>query len=481
MRPRDRMQIATPSRRDFLYRGGMGLGSVALSAMLAADEAHASTEASSGPLAPKPPHHAAKAKHCIFLLMEGGPSHIDTFDPKPKLQQLHMTRFQKERSKFEANMNTGERYYVQSPFEFQRAGKLGIEVNKLLPHFAEVVDDCCFYRGLKAESVNHPTALYHLNTGTQFGGDPAVGAWTSYGLGTENQNLPAFVVLPDIAFPQGGAANWSAGYLPAHYQGTPLRPQGAPILDMAPPPGVSAQQQRANLDFVNELNRLHRQQHPNHADLAARIQSYELAFRMQAEMPGVVDLSKESPETLEMYGIGGPDKDADSLGRRCLLARRLVENGVRFVQVIAMGWDSHDYIEKAHGARLRAIDKPISGLMKDLKRTGLLDETLVVWSGEFGRSPDNGIRRGSPAWGRDHNASAMAVWMAGGGAKAGSIVGATDEVGGEAVEVVHPLKDFHVTMLHLLGLDDNKLRYFHAGREKQLSQVGGEVIRELLA
>jgi hypothetical protein len=470
------MTAASLNRREFLYNAGMGLGTVALSALLAADQARAA-----GPLSPRPAHHAARAKSCIFLLMEGGPSHIDTFDPKPKLESLHMTKFQKERSKFEANMNTGERYYVKSPFEFRRAGKVGIGINTLLDSFADVVDDICFYRGLKAESVNHPTALYHLNTGTQFGGDPAVGAWVSYGLGTPNQNLPAFVVLPDVAYPQGGAANWSSGYLPPYYQGTPLRPEGAPILDMAPPPGVTPERQRANLDFLNELNRMHQRRHAAHQDLAARIESYELAFRMQAEMPGVVDWSSERPQTLEMYGIGGKDHEADALGRRCLLARRLVENGVRFVQVIAMGWDSHDFIDKAHGARLRAIDKPVSGLLKDLKRTGLLDQTLVVWAGEFGRSPDNGIRRGSEAWGRDHNANAMTVWLAGGGSKAGHIIGATDEVGGSAVEVVHPIKNFHVTLLHLLGLDDAKLRFFHAGREKQLSQTGGEVIRDLIA
>lgn len=462
------MRIARPSRREFVFGSGMGLGSVALSAMLA--------ERAQGAA-----HHAAKAKHCIFLLMEGGPSHIDTFDPKPKLEQIHMTRFQKERNKFEANMNTGERYYVKSPFTFQRAGKMGIEINSLLPNFAEVVDDVCFYRGLKGDSVNHPTALYHLNTGNQFGGDPAVGAWVSYGLGTSNKNLPSFIVLPDVAFPQGGAANWSNGYLPAQHQGTPLRPEGAPILDMTPPAGVTGERQQANLKLLNELNALHQSRHPEHADLAARIESYELAFRMQAEMPGIVDLGKESKETLEMYGIGGKNKDAEALGRRCLLARRLIQNGVRFVQVIAMGWDSHDYIDKAHASRLAAIDKPVSALLKDLKRTGLLDETLVVWAGEFGRSPDNGIRRGSTTWGRDHNANAMSVWLAGGGVKAGHIVGATDEVGGSAVEVVHPIRDLHVTLLHLLGLDDSKLRYFHAGREKQLSQIGGQVIRDVLA
>jgi hypothetical protein len=460
----------TINRRELLFGSGMGLGAIALHAMSA-----------QSPLAPKPQHHPAKAKNCIFLLMEGGPSHIDTFDPKPKLEQFHMTRFQKERSKFEANMNTGERYYVKSPFEFKRAGKLGIDVNTLLPNFAQVVDDICFYRGMKVESVNHPTALYHLNTGNQFGGDPAIGSWVSYGLGTLNQNLPSFVVLPDVAYPQGGAANWTSGYLPAYFQGTPLRPEGAPILDMAPPKTVTAQQQAANLAFLKELNQHHLAQHPEHADLAARIESYELAFRMQSEMPNVVDIDKESRATLEMYGIGGPDRDADALGRRCLLARRLVQNGVRFVQVIAMGWDSHDYIEKAHGSRLRAIDKPVSGLLKDLKRSGLLEETLVVWAGEFGRTPDNGIRRGSTSWGRDHNPNAMCAWVAGGGVKAGSIVGATDDVGGSAVETVHHLRDFHVTLLHLLGLDDAKLRYFHAGREKQLSQVGGQVIPELLA
>ena len=464
------MRTASISRRELLFGSGMGLGAVALSAL----------EAEGGVLRPKAPHHAAKAKRCIFLLMEGGPSHIDTFDPKPKLEQLHMTRFQKERNKFEANMNTGERYYVKSPFEFRRAGKMGMEINSLLESFSDVVDDVCFYRGLKADSVNHPTALYHLNTGNQFGGDPSLGAWTSYGLGTVNQNLPSFMVLPDVAYPQGGAANWSNGFLPAYYQGTPLRPGGAPVLDMTPPPGVTKPRQEANLGFWKELNELHKGRHPEHEELVARMESYELAFRMQAEMPGVVDLSKESAATLAMYGIGGANKDADALGRRCLLARRLVESGVRFVQVIAMGWDSHDYIDKAHGSRLRAIDKPVSGLLKDLKRRGMLEDTLVVWAGEFGRSPDNGIRRGSAAWGRDHNANAMSMWMAGGGVKAGAIVGATDEVGGMAVEVVHPLRDLHVTMLHLLGLDDAKLRYLHAGREKQLSQVGGQVIRELL-
>ena len=466
---------ATPSRREFLYHSSMGLGSIALLALLHRESARA------GVLAPRQGHHRAKAKNCIFLLMEGGPSHIDTFDPKAKLAELHMTEFVKERNKFEASMNTGKRYFVRSPFEFRRAGNLGIEINAKLRDFADCVDDVCFYRGLQAESVNHPTALYHINTGNRFGGDPAVGSWVTYGLGTENENLPGFVVLPDHAYPQGGAANWSNGFLPAHYQGTPLRSQGAPVLDMQPPDYVTDFQQRKILEFLGQLNRAHAQRHPRHDELSARIESYELAFRMQAEMPEAIDIESETEATRGLYGVGADDPEVDSIGRRCLLARRLVERGVRFVQVIVSGWDSHDYIEKAHGSRIDAIDRPIAGLLKDLKRTGLLEETLVVWAGEFGRSPDNGIRGGGTAWGRDHNAPAMAFWMAGGDAPRGEIVGATDETGRTAVEVVHPIKNMHTTLLHLLGLDDAKLTYFAQGRDKQLSQTGGELINELIA
>ena len=472
---RNRFLPVTPSRKEFLYSLGAGLGLAALTAITQQEQLRA------GVLSPKPGHHPAKAKRCIFLLMEGGPSHIDTIDPKPRLGDLHMTEFAKEKNKFEASMNTGKRYYVKSPFKFNRAGQLGIEINTLFESFSDCVDNVCFYRGLQATSVNHPTALYHLNTGNRFGGDPAIGSWAAYGLGTENENLPAFIVLPDVAYPQGGAANWSNGFLPAHYQGTPLRAQGAPVLDMTPPDYVTEYQQRANLDLLGKLNRKHEQRHPGHEELAARIESYELAFRMQAEMPDAIDIESEDAATRALYGIGGDNKDADSIGRRCLLARRLVERGVRFVQVIAGGWDSHDYIEKAHGARMRAVDKPIGGLLKDLERRGLLEDTLVVWSGEFGRSPDNGIRGADKAWGRDHNATAMACWMAGGGAPRGKIVGATDETGREAVEVAHPLKNFHVTLLHLLGLDDARLTYFAQGRDKQLSQTGGELIPELIA
>jgi hypothetical protein len=460
-------------RRGFLYQLGSGLGGVALSSLLARDEARA------GALAPRPTHHPSRAKSCIFLLMEGGPSHIDTFDPKPKLQQLHMTEFVRKGDKFASAMESGQRYYVASPFRFRKAGQSGLELCEHWEHLADCVDDLCLYRGAVAESTNHPTALYHLNTGNKFGGDPALGSWATYGLGTENEDLPAFVVLPDLTYPQGGAANWSNGFLPAHYQGTALRSAGAPLLDLNPPDGVDLDHQRRNLDLLGALNRDHMAGRPLHDALAARVEAYELAFRMQAEVPRIIDPDRETTETKALYGIG--EEETDGFGRRCLLARRLVEAGVRFVQVYAGGWDSHDYIANAHRNRMRTVDRPIAGLLKDLKRRGLLDETLVVWGGEFGRSPDNGIRAGGKQYGRDHNARAMAFWLAGPGVKAGHVVGATDEIGQAAVEVARPLKDLHVTLLHLLGLDDNRLTYFHAGRYKQLSQVGGRVIRELLA
>jgi hypothetical protein len=461
-------------RRDFLYGLGATLGTVAFNAMLRAESTGAT-----GPLAPKPPQHRARAKACIFLFMEGGPSHIDTFDPKPKLADLHMKAFARDGDRFASAMASGKRYYVKSPFGFRQVGNAGLWMCEEFRRLPAVADQLCVYRGCQAQSIDHPTACYHMNTGNRFGGDPAIGAWTTYGLGTLNQNLPAFVVLPEGAFPQGGAANWSNGFLPAHFQGTPLRPSGSPILDLKPPAGVTRDAQRANLDLLAELNANDQRHHPHHADLAARMEAYELAFRMQTEVPDVVDISNEPEQTREMYGIGRPE--TDSFGRRCLLARKLVQSGVRFVQIFEGGWDSHDYIQRAHAARIRSIDKPMTALIADLHRLGLLDETLVVWSGEFGRSPDNGVRGGDTVAGRDHNAKAMSIVLAGGGARGGSVVGSTDDLGASAVDVVHPIKDLHVTLLHLLGLEDDKLRYFHEGRYKQLSQFGGQVINELIA
>ena len=445
---------ASLTRREFLYGLGASVGAVAFSSLLGCEAAPEAGRAAAGPLAARPAMRRPRAKACIFLTMEGGPSHIDTFDPKPKLRDLHLTQFVREGEQLSA-MASGRRYIVGSPFETRRVGDSGADLCAPFVHLAGVADEICFYRGAQAESVNHPTAMYHLNTGNRFGGDPAIGSWVTYGLGSLSENLPAFIVLPEVAYPQGGAANWSNGFLPAHYQGTPLRPTGSPILNIEPPPGVSRYHQRESLDLLHTFNETHREAHPEHDELAARMENYELAFRMQAEVP-------------ELMNLMGED------------ARTQVEQGVRFVQVYSGGWDSHDYLERAHGRLIRSIDKPIAGLITDLKRRGMLDETLIVWGGEFGRSPDNGIRDGGVAYGRDHNAAAMALWFAGGGVKAGHTIGATDELGETAVEVVHPLRDVHVTLLHLLGLDDNRLTYFHGGRYKQLSQFGGEVIEPVL-
>jgi hypothetical protein len=423
-------------------------------------------------------HHGAKAKRCIFLMMEGGPSHIDTFDPKPELTKRHLQAFTRS-GEAESAMSSGKRYFVKSPFEFLKAGQCGADISSRWVHLKEMIDEICFYRGAQVESVNHPTACYQLNTGNQFGGDPAVGSWVTYGLGSLNENLPGFVVLPRTSYPQGGAGNWANGFLPAKYQGTPLRPQGSPILDLTPAAGDPRPRQRENLDLLAMLNRHHFDARGQRSDLSARMESHELAYKMQTEVPGVIDIEGESQATLDAYGIGSGNTDA--FGRKCLLARRLVEKGVRFVQAYAGNWDSHDYIEKAHGSLIQSVDQPIAALLRDLKQRDMLKDTLVVWCGEFGRTPDNGLRGGGKSYGRDHNAKAMTMWFAGGGTAGGRTVGATDELGGTAVECVHHIRDVHVTLLHLLGLDDNKLTYYHAGRHKQLSQFGGEVISELLA
>ncbi len=465
------------SRREFLYGLGAGLGSVAMTALMADELAAATSESAASPLKPRSGHLPAKAENCIFLMMEGGPSHIDTFDPKPELAKRHLQKFVRSGQEKSA-MESGTRYYVRSPFEFVKAGESGADMAANWSHLAGVADELCFFRGCQVDSVNHPTAMYQMNCGNRFGGDPGIGAWVTYGLGSMNQDLPGFIVLPEVSYPQGGAANWSNGYLPAHFQGTPLRPKGSPILDLKPPRGVTTEHQRANLDLLNRLNRRHFADHPWHDELTARMTNYELAFRMQMQVPEVLDLSREDEKTQRRYGL---DQDSTSaFGRKCLLARKLVEKGVRFVQLYHGSWDSHDYISRAHGNLVESVDQPIAALIADLKERGLLESTLIVWCGEFGRTPDNGIRGGT-AYGRDHNPNAMTIWMAGGGCKAGHTIGATDELGMSAVEEVHHVRDFHVTLLRLLGLDDNKLTFYHAGRFKQLSQFGGKVIEPLIA
>jgi len=429
--------LHAPTRREFVYGLGTSLGSVALTSLLAAEE--------KTPLAPKSQMVPAKAKNCIFLMMEGGPSHIDCFDPKPALEKLHLKEFVRE-GKMKSAMESGKRYYVKSPFAFAQHGQSGAWMSQPWQHLAKVADDLCFYRGCQVDSVN--------------------------------QDLPGFIVLPEISYPQGGSANWGNGYLPAHFQGTALRSKGSPILDLQPPQGITAEHQRANLDLLGKLNAKHAEDHPGHDELKARMNNYELAFRMQMQVPEVIDLEKEDAKTKELYGIGNDATDA--FGRKCLLARKLVEKGVRFVQLYNGTWDSHDYIERAHGNLIRGVDQPIAALITDLKQRGLLDDTLIVWCGEFGRTPDNGVRGGT-AYGRDHNTKAMTIWMAGGGCKAGHSIGSTDDRGMEAIEDVHHVRDLHVTLLRLLGLDDNKLTFYHGGRFKQLSQIGGQVIEKLIA
>ena len=457
-------------RREFLLGLGSSLGALALT------DLQAKENNATNPLSPKPAHHLPKAKAVIMLFMEGGPSQADTFDPKPKLNELHL-----KESKLTQAIEGGKRFYVGSPFKSRKVGNAGIEMSEPWQFLAdaEVADELCVYRGCQADSLNHPEALLHINTGSRLGGDPGFGSWVAYGLGSENQNLPGYVVMTELALPQAGPANWTNGFLPAHYQGTRLRSTGSPVLDLHPPKYKSREHQRKSLDTLAMLNHRHAKLHPEHDELQARTESYELAFRMQMSVPGIVNIASEPKHLQEAYGLNR--KETAAFGRQCLMARRMVEQGVRFVQIFSGGWDSHDYLERGHGSRIRSVDQPIAALIKDLKARGLLDETLVIWTGEFGRTPDNNYRGGVTALGRGHNIAAMNMWFAGGGVKRGAVVGGTDEIAAKAVEVVHPIRDVHVTLLHLLGLDDNKLTYYHGGRFKQLSQFGGEVISEILA
>ncbi|MCP5556118.1 MAG: DUF1501 domain-containing protein [Verrucomicrobiaceae bacterium] len=458
------------TRRQMFHGLGASLGSLAFTDLLAKEGI-----AAPSPLAPKNPMLPAKAKNVIMLFMEGGPGHMDTFDPKPMLTKLH-----KKESKLAAGQETGFKFFVGSPFQFNKVGQNGIEMCDQWKHLADpyVADELCNYRGCQAESLNHPEALYHMNTGSRLGADPAIGSWVTYGLGTVNQNLPGYVVMTELAYPQGGAGNWSNGFLPANYQGTRLRPEGSPILDLNAQSFKTREHQRRFLDEMAFLNEQHAAKHPEHKELAARMETYELAYRMQTEVPELVDIQGETEATREMYGLN--EKHTATFGRQCLLARKMVEKGVRFVQVFSGGWDSHDYLERAHSERIRSVDKPMSALIRDLKQRGMLQDTLVIWCGEFGRTPDNNKRGGVYSLGRGHNNKAMTMLLAGGGVKPG-IVGSTDDLGLKAVETVHPIRDLHVTLLNLLGLDDNKLTYYHAGRYKQLSQFGGQVIKELIA
>ncbi len=475
------MNSAEYARRRFLYQSLTGVGGLALMDLMNRD-LQASTIGES-PLLPRKPHHDPKAKSCIFLSMLGGVSQMDTFDPKPALEKFDNTvmDWSKEKNTDQPNLFAKPRLILKSPFEFKKYGQCGRDVSTLFPHVAECVDDLAFVRSIQTENGNHPAAVFLMNTGIVIPGKPSVGSWVTYGLGTENQNLPAFVVLPDFrSIPFSGSQQWGPGFLPASYQGTVLRWKGDPILNLKPPADVSQKTQEAEMDLLRAYNQEFSAKHQHHPDLQGRIDSYELAYRMQAEVPGALDLDGESQETLEMYGLNDPV--TESFGKRCLMARKLVEKGVRFVQLYtpSQSWDGHTGILKNHTKNAAETDKPTAALIKDLKRRGLLDSTLLVWMGEFGRTPDNPADMRDNA-GRDHNTRAMTIWFAGGGVKAGTITGATDELGFKAVENIYRMRDVHATVLHLMGLNDMRLTYYSAGRNQRLTDTGGEIIKEVLA
>lgn len=458
------------SRRELLCQGGAGFGALALAYLLGAN--NNSVWAESGA-----PHRVAQAKNIIFLFMEGGPSHIDTFDPKPELQKLAGQPLPNSFKPVILAMGEQNPPLMASQRKWKRHGESGLWVSDWLPHTAECIDDLCVIRSCWSDAINHSGGVCQMNTGSVFGGRPSLGSWVSYGLGTENQNLPAFVVLEDNAGTViNGPRNWGAGFMPAVYQGTPLSSGKEPIRFLANPTGVSDDRQRAKLDFINRMNREHYAERREQTELDARIKSYELAFRMQAEAPEAVDLASETAETNQLYGID--QKETAAFGRMCLLSRRLVERGVRFVQLYhgaGSKWDAHANIEKNHSGLCKASDKPVAGLLKDLKRRGLLESTLVVWGGEFGRTPMS--EKGN---GRDHNPTGFTMWLAGGGVKGGQTIGATDEIGLHANENRLHIHDFHATLLHLLGVDHMRLQYLHKGRPERPTLNEGEPCLKVL-
>jgi hypothetical protein len=425
----------------------------------------------------KTPHFPPRAERVIFLFMSGGPSHVDLFDPKPDLVRLAGQPIPDSFGSFKTRRAVAKNKLLPPVREFKPRGQCGMEISDFLPHIAQCADDICLLRGCYGDSVTHPESVYLMNTGTILMGKPSLGAWVSYGLGTENENMPAFVVMPDPAgWVKGGAPAWGNGFLPAAYQGTILRGGESPILNLKTPEGVTAEQQRETVSLINQLNR---ESLPMEGDseLSARIASYELAFRMQSHAPEVVDVSSETAATRKLYGLDR--KHTSEFGLRCLFARRMIERGVRFVQLYCgdtNGWDGHSDVEGNHAKLCAASDLPVAGLLKDLKSRGLLDSTLVIWGGEFGRMP---MSEGSD--GRDHNPHGFSMWLAGGGVKGGQVIGATDAVGLRAVEERTHTHDLHATILHLLGFDHTKLTYPHNGRNERLTDVAGEVIEKALA
>jgi hypothetical protein len=469
------------SRREFLFDSCGGIAGLGLMSLLDQENLLAGNcSAVPGAKPVKKPHFSPRAKSVISLFMSGGVSHLDTFDPKPALNKF---AGQPLTGKGEVVVRQGHPGpLMPSPFQFRKYGESGLDVSEIFPRIASHADELAVLRSVVSKSNDHVQAHYALASGMIRMGYPSVGSWVTYGLGSESQSLPAFVVLYDAhGGPFGGPSNWSAGFMPAAYQGTVFRPSGAPIVDLAPPQSINTEDQRARLSLLDKLNRIDLERNPGNSELAARIESYELAYRMQGCAPEVVDLGSESDATRKMYGLDNPV--TEPFGRQCLMARRMVERGVRFIQLYHGGlgnqntdtWDAHENIYANHTKHAAEVDLPISGLLTDLRARGLLDSTLVVWQGEFGRMPIS--QRGV---GRDHNPGAMSILMAGARIKGGQVIGSTDEFGYKAEEQPISVHDLHATILHLLGLDHTRLTYRFNGRDMRLTDVYGEPVRQIV-
>ncbi|MBA2112971.1 DUF1501 domain-containing protein [Bremerella alba] len=461
------------TRREFLAKSGGGFGAMALASLMG----QSASAAPADPRSPKTTHFPAKAKNVIFLFMEGGPSHIDLFDPKPLLNELAGQKLPESFGKVILAMGENNAPLMRCPRKWKQHGESGLWVSDWFPEIATCADDLCVIRSCISDGINHSSGVCQMNTGHVIGGRPSLGAWATYGLGTENQDMPAFVVLTDgKGQPVNGSRNWGSGFMPAAYQGVQFKSGADPILNLNPPSHITPNRQKSKLDFLSQLDREHAAQREDFSELEARIKSYELAFRMQSAAPDIVDLSSESEETKQLYGID--QKETNVFGNNCLLARRLVENGVRFVQLYSgagSGWDAHSNIEGNHGRLCKEVDKPIAGLLKDLKRRGLWDETLVIWGGEFGRTPMS--EQGN---GRDHNPTGFSMWMAGGAVPGGRTIGATDELGLKAVENPMHVHDLHATVMRVLGVDHTKLIYRHKGRPERIDMNEGKAELKVL-
>src|SRR3954447_22104804 len=478
---KDRPSPCHPSRRFLLQRSACGFGLMGLASLL---EQNAAATQTANPLAPKAPHFPPRAKRVIFLFMHGGPSHLDTFDPKPRLTRDHGKPLPFKRPLTFAEGSVGN--LLKSPWEFRKYGQSGIEVSELFPNVSKHVDELCIIRSVVGDSVAHGGATLQLHTGSNTFTRPSMGSWVIYGLGTENENLPAYITLkPGLS--HGGSKKWSSGFLPASYQGTAVGLGGMPLESLSEPiehlknHGLTPEQQRYELDMIQKMNRAGASRWRHESDLDARIQSFELAFRMQTEAPEAFDISKESEATKKLYGLDEPE--TKDFGWQCLMARRLAERNVRFIQINheygpgnEVGWDAHSERVRLHTRTALQVDQPIAVLVHDLKTRGLLDDTLVIWGGEFGRTPV-----AEAGDGRDHNPYGYTIWMAGAGGKKGYVYGATDEFGSYAVEDRMHIHDMHATMLHLMGLNHEQLTFPYGGRPFRLTDVAGVVAKKIVA